>query len=94
MLELGPEGPDLHAHTGRAAARAGVDLLVTVGELSRETARAARGEGIEEIVEVCDAKAAARYVRASVRSGDAVLVKGSRGMQLEIVVRALTGADS
>ncbi len=94
MLELGPEGPDLHAHTGRAAARAGVDLLVTVGELSRETARAARGERIEEIVEVCDAKAAARYVRASVRSGDAVLVKGSRGMQLEIVVRALTGADS
>jgi UDP-N-acetylmuramoyl-tripeptide--D-alanyl-D-alanine ligase len=94
MLELGPEGPDLHAHTGRAAAHAGVDLLVTVGELSRETARAARGEGIEEIVEVCDAKAAARYVRASVRSGDAVLVKGSRGMQLEIVVRALTGADS
>ena len=94
MLELGPEGPDLHAHTGSAAARAGVDLLVTVGELSRETARAARREGIEEIVEVCDAKAAARYVRASVRSGDAVLVKGSRGMKLEIVVRALTGADS
>jgi UDP-N-acetylmuramoyl-tripeptide--D-alanyl-D-alanine ligase len=94
MLELGPEGSDLHAQTGSAAAHAGVDLLVTVGELSRETASAARRGGIEEIVEVSDAKAAASFLRSCVRSGDAVLVKGSRGMKLEAVVRALTGEDS
>jgi UDP-N-acetylmuramoyl-tripeptide--D-alanyl-D-alanine ligase len=90
MLELGPDAPALHARTGDAAAHAGVDVLIAVGDLSRETADAARRGGIEEVVEVPDAKAAAALVRASVRSGDAVLVKGSRGMGLEAVVHALT----
>jgi UDP-N-acetylmuramoyl-tripeptide--D-alanyl-D-alanine ligase len=91
MLELGSDGPALHAHVGAAAAHAGVDVLVAVGELARETAKAARGEGIEEVVEVPDAKAAATFMRACVRSGDAVLVKGSRGVKLETVVQALSG---
>jgi UDP-N-acetylmuramoyl-tripeptide--D-alanyl-D-alanine ligase len=91
MLELGPESPSLHARTGEAAARSGVDLLVAVGDQSRETASAARRGGIEEVLEVADAKAAAALVCDRVRSDDAVLVKGSRGMRLEIVVRAVAG---
>jgi UDP-N-acetylmuramoyl-tripeptide--D-alanyl-D-alanine ligase len=94
MLELGRDAEALHERVGAAAARAGVDLLVAVGELSRATARAARGEGVSEVVEVPDAKAAAALVPQRVRGGDAVLVKGSRGVGLERVVAALLGEDA
>jgi UDP-N-acetylmuramoyl-tripeptide--D-alanyl-D-alanine ligase len=86
MLELGPRAPEYHAELGEEASRAGVDLVVTVGPLA--AAIAERFDG--EIHPVPDAATAAEIVPGLLRSGDVVLVKGSRGVGLELVCRALS----
>jgi UDP-N-acetylmuramoyl-tripeptide--D-alanyl-D-alanine ligase len=89
MLELGPTGPDLHRALGeRVAGRA--DLLVAVGSLAREFLAGARRAGMPEAALVSYADAAAAKAAADLLArGDAVLVKGSRGVRLETVVAAI-----
>ena len=90
MFELGDDAPKLHAEVGRLAAAACVDLLVAVGPLSTHMAEAARAAGLARVHATDSAEEAAALVRANARSGDAVLVKASRGMRLERVVKLLT----
>ncbi|HOQ27715.1 MAG TPA: UDP-N-acetylmuramoyl-tripeptide--D-alanyl-D-alanine ligase [Armatimonadota bacterium] len=93
MLELGAESEAGHRETGVAAAW--VDLLIAVGERAREIAAGAATAGLPaERIHLCaDAEAALSLARAHVKPGDAVLVKASRGMQLEIVVAGLSPRD-
>jgi UDP-N-acetylmuramoyl-tripeptide--D-alanyl-D-alanine ligase len=78
MAELGPEAPRYHEEIGREAA--GLDLVIGVGELARHY-------GPDEWV--ASAREAVALARALVRPGDAVLVKASRSVGLEIVADAL-----
>ena len=92
MLELGPESASLHARVGRAAARAGVAVLVTVGgEPARALGRGAQdaGLGADAVRHAATSDEAAQIVADLVRPGDVVLVKGSRGVRLERVVDRL-----
>ncbi len=89
MLELGDYGRPAHARLGRQAAASGIDLFVAVGPLSARAADAARAAGAPEVRHFPDSEEAASYVASAVRPGDLVLVKGSRGMKMERVVRAL-----
>jgi UDP-N-acetylmuramoyl-tripeptide--D-alanyl-D-alanine ligase len=70
---------------GEQAARAGVDVLVTVGPRAAEMRSTFGGESHA----VTDAGAAAALARDLVGDGDVVLVKGSRGIGLEVVAEAL-----
>jgi UDP-N-acetylmuramoyl-tripeptide--D-alanyl-D-alanine ligase len=88
MLELGPQAGAFHLEVGRLADRLGVGLLVTVGPL----AAAMAPQFSREVHAVADAAEAAALVPGLLRDGDLVLVKGSRGVGLEVVCRALTGA--
>ncbi len=88
MLELGEQAPALHRELGRRAGEAGVELLVSVGSLADEVAGAFGGEART----VADAGAAAGLVPALLLPGDTVLVKGSRGVGLEVVCEALRPA--
>jgi UDP-N-acetylmuramoyl-tripeptide--D-alanyl-D-alanine ligase len=90
MLELGPEGPRFHREAGERAARLGFSPVVAVGELSRELAAGARSAG-GEAVWLSDAAAAAEWAAGEIHGGDVVLVKGSRGVKLDRVVRRLLG---
>ncbi len=85
MLELGEQGPALHRRLGRQAGEAGVELLVAVGPLGAEIAAAFPGEAHT----VPDAPAASQLVPGLLLGGDTVLVKGSRGVGLEVVCSAL-----
>jgi UDP-N-acetylmuramoyl-tripeptide--D-alanyl-D-alanine ligase len=85
MLELGPSEHAFHAEVGEQAARAGVELLVTVGP--RAAAMSERFPGVVRSVQ--DAAEAATVVPELVDTGDVVLVKGSRGVGLELVCRTL-----
>ena len=76
------------ATSARCAATAGVDVLVTVGPRAAEMG--ARFDG--EVHAVADAAAAARLARDLVEPGDVVLVKGSRGVGLEVVAEPLAAA--
>jgi UDP-N-acetylmuramoyl-tripeptide--D-alanyl-D-alanine ligase len=85
MLELGPEGMRFHREAGRRAARLGFDPVVGVGELAREIVAGAAEEGAA-IAWFPTAAEAAPFVVREIRSGDLLLVKGSRGVGLEVVV--------
>lgn len=90
MLELGPGGPELHRQTGAAVAGR-LDVMVAAGELGREFLEGARRAGLPDTAlhAFPDSAAAAQAAPAIVRAGDAVLVKGSRGVRMEKVVEAL-----
>ena len=89
MLELGPEGPALHRELGAHARERGVGLLIGIGPLAAETARAFGGESIT----LPDAAVASERVPTLLRAGDTVLLKGSRGVGLERVARALEASE-
>jgi UDP-N-acetylmuramoyl-tripeptide--D-alanyl-D-alanine ligase len=92
MLELGPQSLALHEACGRAVAASGLSLLVTVGgEAARRMGRAAVNEGMSEsaVVHAESSTEAAEIAGSSVRAGDLVLVKGSRGIKTERVVERL-----
>ncbi|MGI8414233.1 MAG: UDP-N-acetylmuramoyl-tripeptide--D-alanyl-D-alanine ligase [Solirubrobacteraceae bacterium] len=85
MLELGSDARTYHLEIGEHAGTVGVDVLVTVGSLA-----AAMGERFDgEVHAVVDAGEAAAIVAELLAPGDAVLVKGSRGVGLELVCRGL-----
>jgi UDP-N-acetylmuramoyl-tripeptide--D-alanyl-D-alanine ligase len=88
MLELGPESEALHREVGAVAAAAGVELLVTVGPQAVAMLDAFDGESYA----VADAREAAALVGELIEPGDVVLVKGSRGIGLEVVAEALQEA--
>jgi UDP-N-acetylmuramoyl-tripeptide--D-alanyl-D-alanine ligase len=88
MLELGDCEREFHLEIGERARAAGVDLLVTVGP--RAAAMAERFTG--QAQSVLDAARAASLVPELVHPRDAILVKGSRAVGLELVCRALSGA--
>jgi len=91
MAELGPQTKSLHAELGVAVAETGVDLLVTIGEPPRVTARAAQDATRQSLQVQCfdDAAAACDGMRELIRQNDIVLVKGSRMARLERVVERL-----
>ena len=86
MLELGPRATEYHRELGEQVARAGVEMLVTVGPLAESIAEPFAGE----VRSVPDAATAAEVVPELLQPGDVVLVKGSLAVGLERVCRALT----
>ena len=85
MLEMGAHGPDLHTACGKAAAEAGLDLVVGVRGNAEHLVIAAAIAGTPAAF-LPDAEAAGQWLRANLRPGDLVLVKGSRGVHLERAV--------
>jgi UDP-N-acetylmuramoyl-tripeptide--D-alanyl-D-alanine ligase len=88
MLEMGEHSPALHAEAGRAAAEAGLDLVVGVQGNAEYLAAAASEGGIAALF-LPDAEAAGRWLKQNLRKGDVVLVKGSRGVHLERAIETL-----
>jgi len=92
MLELGAHATRLHRECGRAAAGAGLDLLITVGgDPAKQLADEARAAGLPEanVMHAATSEEAAELALKRVRPGDLVLVKGSRGIRTDNVVERL-----
>jgi UDP-N-acetylmuramoyl-tripeptide--D-alanyl-D-alanine ligase len=86
MGELGAGAPAMHAEIGRAARAAGVERLFALGELSRETV-AAFGTGAMHFERIEELLA---EVENALGADTVALVKGSRFMQMERVVKSFT----
>jgi len=93
MLELGPGAAGEHRRVGRLAAEAGFALVAAVGRQAGEVAAGAREAGLaaEAAMTFDTAEDAGRYLRRSLEPGDLLLVKGSRGVGMEAVVRLVSG---
>jgi UDP-N-acetylmuramoyl-tripeptide--D-alanyl-D-alanine ligase len=92
MLELGEQGPALHAACGRAAAEAGLDLVAGVQGNAEHLAAAVCKGGVSALF-LPHADAAGRWLQQNLQPGDVVLVKGSRGVHLERAIEALMDAS-
>lgn len=88
MLELGERTAELHEGVGRLCAELGTDVLVTVGELAENIARAARESGCS-FVRSLSREEAAEFLRGELKEGDTLLVKASRGMKLERIIEEI-----
>ena len=87
MLELGDYASQGHFEVGQYAREKGVDLLIAVGPLSKDIAA---GFGKEAKWFATNGEAIA-CLKEHLAPGDAVLVKGSRGMHTEEIAAALKG---
>jgi UDP-N-acetylmuramoyl-tripeptide--D-alanyl-D-alanine ligase len=92
MLEMGEQGPALHAACGHAAAEAGLDLVVGVQGNAAHLAAAACAGGVAALF-LPDAEEAGSWLRSNLKPGDVVLVKGSRGVHLERTIAMLGEVD-
>jgi UDP-N-acetylmuramoyl-tripeptide--D-alanyl-D-alanine ligase len=91
MLELGNTSDQLHSECGAYAADHGVDMVIGIQGAAREIVRSAVESGMAES-QACfftDAGAAVDFIRGLMRSGDLMLVKGSRGVHTEKIVHGL-----
>jgi len=92
MLELGARGPELHRDIGIEAARAGLSMLVAVGDLAASAAQGAVDGGLASVVRFESVDDAVLKLPTLAREGDVVLVKGSRRSGLDRVVQALAAS--
>ena len=92
MLELGPQGPALHAALVESLIVANVDRLYVAGELMDHlwdaAPKAMRGARAETAAELASA------VLADLRDGDVVMVKGSNASKVSDIARALETAGA
>ena len=89
MRELGPDQRRFHAELGAHVRELGVEVLVTVGELARDAGPPFGGENLYSLE---SAAQAADQIASIVEPGDTVLIKGSRGVGLEVVAESLCQA--
>ena len=91
MLELGTTTAEAHREIGRVAARAGVDLLVTVGPVAGGIAEGAASVAgwTGTALSTAGRDEALAAVRENVAAADVVLVKASRGAALEHIADGL-----
>jgi len=89
MLELGDSSESAHREMGRAVAASGAAEFVGLGRWAQVAVEAARAAGLAESHHVTTFEDAVALLLKRLAPGDAVLVKGSRGMRMERVVDAL-----
>jgi UDP-N-acetylmuramoyl-tripeptide--D-alanyl-D-alanine ligase len=80
MAELGPDGPGYHREMGAHARELGIGPVIGVGEMARDYAPDEWAPGPE---------AGARVADDLLADGDAVLIKGSRSVGLELLTDSL-----
>ncbi len=91
MLDLGARAETAHLELGAFVARAGVDLLVCLGDFARligDGARAA-GMGSGSIQRFDDFDTLHEFLEGELRGGDVVLFKASRNIGLERAAQRL-----
>ena len=91
MKELGSRSDELHAGLAEKVEDARVDLAILVGDEMSSLAQ--RLEGRLALAHVANADAAMRELRARIRAGDAILVKGSNSVGLSRLVAGLVGGE-
>jgi len=90
MMELGIETEAGHRVVGKKVIEA-VDLLFTIGDRARFIADEAKQNGFDEnkIFEFSRSKDAGLIVQEKIKKGDVILIKGSRSMRMEKIIKEI-----
>jgi UDP-N-acetylmuramoyl-tripeptide--D-alanyl-D-alanine ligase len=90
MLELGRESVPAHKEIGEYVFKQGIDILLTSGEISRNTHLAAEKAGMNaRSFHFKDQGNLITYLKSIIKKDDLVLIKGSQGARMEKVVKAI-----
>jgi UDP-N-acetylmuramoyl-tripeptide--D-alanyl-D-alanine ligase len=91
MAELGSQTDQLHAELGKHIIEAGVQLLLTVGELAKLTGMSIKAISGDNLQTKCyeDAVSISNNLHKYIKDYDIILIKGSRVAKLETVVEKL-----
>ena len=90
MLELGTVAAVAHEKVGVHLATAGAAIVITVGEMASHAATAAAQHGVMTVVACQDHGQAVAALKQLLQAGDTLLIKGSRGMQMEKLLAVFT----
>ena len=94
MLEMGPQGPQLHAGLANAVLKTGATEIYLVGAAMRSLAdelrhRAESDRDIPAVTHMPTAEEITDPVLSALAYGDAVMVKGSKGVRLSPLVQKI-----
>jgi UDP-N-acetylmuramoyl-tripeptide--D-alanyl-D-alanine ligase len=91
MLELGRESVPAHKEIGEYVVSKGIDVLLTTGDISRNTYLAAQklGMGDNDNRYFKDKKDLISYLKSIIKKDDLILVKGSQGSRMEELVKSI-----
>ncbi|MFA6146241.1 MAG: UDP-N-acetylmuramoyl-tripeptide--D-alanyl-D-alanine ligase [Patescibacteria group bacterium] len=89
MLELGAASRNEHLNLGKNVAKTGIDYLVVIGKEVNAVVEAAQEAGLDKdkIKIYQDSISAGESISQEIKEGDIVLIKGSRGIHMEEVVK-------
>ncbi len=87
MLELGEISEKAHRQVGEEVFKNNFDILITYGQLGKFIAEGA--VGVKKIFTSDTHEEAANYLKKILQSGDTILFKGSRGMQMEKIINLI-----
>jgi UDP-N-acetylmuramoyl-tripeptide--D-alanyl-D-alanine ligase len=90
MLGLGDDSKYHHEEIGEYAAEKGVDLLVTTGVSAKYMAdKAMEKMGSDRVIYYSNSKSLESDINKLAAPGDVILVKGSRMMAMENIVKKI-----
>jgi len=91
MRELGDYTEKAHREIGKAVVEDNINYLVTAGSDASTIGKEAekRGMSMDNIFSFDFAEDAGRFLQDRIKQGDIILIKGSRAMQMEKIVREL-----
>lgn len=87
MLELGTNSSNEHRQIGEIIKNLGIDLVITYGEFSKNILNGLSSQTTGQHADTHDD--AAKILLDKALPGDIVLIKGSRGMKMEEVIKLL-----
>lgn len=88
MAELGANSQAIHFEVGRKIAR-DIDVVWGIAGDAHHILEGARAQGVDDVVFFEDSQTAAVALGQAIRSGDAILLKGSRKVHMEQIVKHL-----
>lgn len=91
MFELGPDEAKLHYEVGVYAGEKKIDLLIGIGELSRNTVEGAKGA--IEAIHFATKEDFLQKAPELLQTGDTILLKASHGMEFPELVEKLQKKD-
>ena len=87
MLELGEIKEAAHREVGKYLNEIGIDYLLTTGKLGKYISQAAVDTGMDDtkVIHFADKSEISNYLKKISKKDDVILLKGSRGMQMEVI---------